>query len=67
MVTECILRLCDELGVEGDVFSMGESSRVLGNILVSTIKERDPSEYGKRASLILVDRTLVRAYYVIIA
>lgn len=59
MLSEHILALCDELGVTTDVFSIGSSSRELAKNLISVIKDREPAEFGKKASLILFDRTLV--------
>ena len=59
MLSEHILSLCDDLGVVTDIFSMGGSSRALAKNLISAIRDREPAEFGKKASLILIDRTLV--------
>ena len=47
-----------------DVFSLGASSRCLAKELISAIKEREPAEFGKKASLILIDRTLVSRAFI---
>ncbi|KAI6656619.1 Sec1 family domain-containing protein 2 isoform X3 [Oopsacas minuta] len=58
VLSEHILCLCSELGVTPDVFSIGSSSRVLAKNIISVIREDEPTEFGKKASLILIDRTL---------
>ena len=59
VLSEHILSLCEELGVVTDVFSIGASSRFLAKNLISTVKDREPAEFGNKASIILIDRTLV--------